>query len=124
MDVLDIIPGIDAVFLPGRIHGCEWQAYIVYLNAEANEGNGSFEIEIIDKNRILDLYKSVNGNAQDFFGILPDLFHGEWYYCNSGTEEFEEYAREYNDADFIFGRDGDEYDEMMFLVNWANSVFS
>lgn len=27
-----IEPGIDAVFLPGKIHGCEWQAYIIYFN--------------------------------------------------------------------------------------------
>ena len=59
MTLADIDAGIDAVFLPGKIHSCEWQVYIIYLNESANDGNGSFEIEIIDAKRILDLYVNV-----------------------------------------------------------------
>mgnify|MGYP004532126457 FL=1 len=62
-----IEPGIDAVFLPGKIHGCEWQAYIIYFNDCADDGKGCFEIEIIDKERIVDLYKHVDENADLFF---------------------------------------------------------
>ena len=43
----------DAVFLPGKIHGCDYQVYIIYQNEQANEGKGSWEIEIIDCYRIL-----------------------------------------------------------------------
>ena len=50
-----IVDGADAVFLPGKIHGCEDQLYIIYHNTEANSGNGSFEIEIIDYERVLKL---------------------------------------------------------------------
>ncbi len=116
---INIESGLDAVFLPGKIHGCEWQVYIIYFNDQANDCNGSWEIEVIDKYRILALYEEVEGNADDFFSMLPDLFHGEWYYCDKGTPEFDEYTNAYPTADFIVGRDGGEYEEMMFLVNWA-----
>jgi hypothetical protein len=111
--------GNDAVFLPGKIHGCEDQVYIIYYNDQANDCEGSWEIEVLDKERILKLYNDVDGNARDFFELLPDYFQGEWYYCDNGTEEYNEYCEAYHTADFIVGRDGNKYFEMMFLVNWA-----
>lgn len=110
---------VDAVFLPGKIHGCEWQAHIIYLDECANNGNGSFEIEIVDRERILKLYNDVNGDTAAFFDKLPDLFHGEWRYCDSDMDGFKDYLDAYPTADFICGRDGTATDEMMFLVNWA-----
>lgn len=115
----NIKAGVDAVFLPGKIHGCEWQVYIIYLNENANNGNGSFEIEICDAWRILSLYADVHGNEKAFFELLPDKFQGEWQYCNSGTDTFDEYVEMYSNADFIVDRDGGLVDEMLFLVNWA-----
>ena len=47
----------DAVFLPGKIHGCDYQVYIIYQNEQANEGKGSWEIAVIDSFRILKLYE-------------------------------------------------------------------
>lgn len=111
--------GADAVFLPGKVHGCDWQAYIIYFNENADEGNGCWEIEIVDKKRILKLYNEVGGYSKEFFDRLPDLFQGERYYCNRDADDFEAYLETYPTADFIYGRDGDETDEMMFLVNWA-----
>ena len=67
MRKIKIEDGIDAVFLPGKIHGCEWQAYIIYQNEQANDGKGSWEIEVIDKERILQIYKDVSGNPDEFF---------------------------------------------------------
>lgn len=119
MRKIEIKDGVDAVFLPGKIHGCDWQAYIIYFNDQADEGNGCWEIEIVDKDRILKLYEEVNGNAGTFFGMLPDMFQGEWYYCNSGTEDFDGYTEAYPTADFIVDYHGGIYEEMMFLVNWA-----
>lgn len=115
--------GMDGVFLPRKIHGCDYQAYIIYFNPDANEGDGCVEIEIVDKERILKCYNEVNGDSKKFFGHLPDLFNGgEWYYCYTDSEEFQSYVDEYPKADFICGRDGDETDEMMFLVNWARGA--
>lgn len=37
MRKIEIQSGMDAVFLPGKIHGCDWQAYIVYFNEQANK---------------------------------------------------------------------------------------
>ena len=42
--VADIEDGVDAVFLPGKIHGCEDELYIIYYNASANDEKGCFEI--------------------------------------------------------------------------------
>jgi len=119
MTLADIDAGIDAVFLPGKIHSCEWQVYIIYLNESANDGNGSFEIEIIDAKRILDLYVNVKGNTSLFFEMLPDWFQSEWYYCDNGMDGFDDYVDAFPNANFIVGQDGDETDEMMFLVSWA-----
>ena len=47
----------DAVFLLGKIHGCDYQVYIIYQNEQANEGKGSWEIAVIDSFRILKLYE-------------------------------------------------------------------
>ena len=114
-----IKPGQDAVFLPGKIHGSTDQVYIIYLNECARDGNGSFEIEIIDYERILKLYQEVEGNYEDFFAILPDWFHGEWYYCDFDDECYSNYAEDYHKADFIVGRDGGLEEELAFLVKWA-----
>jgi hypothetical protein len=111
----------DAVFLPGKIHGCDYQIYIIYQNEQANEGKGSWEIEVIDCYRILKLYEDVKGDAVAFWGLLPDLFHGEWRYCNKGMDGYEELEKAYPTADFIVGRDGDLKDELDFLVNWATN---
>ena len=48
-----------------------------------------------------------------------EVVHGEWRYCNYGTEDFNELQEAYPTADFICGRDGDSYEEMMFIVEWA-----
>ena len=108
--------GIDAVFLPGKIHGAEHQAYIVYYSAESCDGDGSWEIEVVDKERVLALHAAAQGNATAFFASLPGWFHGEWSYC---TRENKEYEKAFWRADFISGRDGGIQEEMTFLVNWA-----
>lgn len=75
----------DAVFLPGKIHGCDYQVYIIYQNEQANEGKGSWEIAVIDSFRILKLYEEVNGDANAFllccricFTTNGDIVIKEW----------------------------------------------
>lgn len=114
--------GVDAVFLPGKIHGCEWQVYIIYFNDCANDGRGCWEIEILDYERILKLYEEVEGNAKAFFDILPDWFHGEWRYCDKGMDGYEALEEMYPSADFIVGRDGGLKEELDFLVSWAKRI--
>ena len=114
-----IVDGVDAVFLPGKIHGCEDQLYIIYHNTEANSGNGSFEIEIVDYDRVLMIAKEVENNAELFFERLSDVFQGEWRYCNSDAEDYWNFIEEYLNADFVFGRDGEIAEEFEFIVNWA-----
>lgn len=117
--VAEIDDGVDAVFLPGKIHGCEDQLYIIYFNASANDEKGCFEIEVVDYERILKIYEEVGGDAEAFFDILPDWFHGEWLYCNSDDESFEGYVEDYFNADFICGRDGGTKEQLDFMVKWA-----
>ena len=64
----------DAVFLPGKIHGCDYQVYIIYQNEQANEGKGSWEIEVIDCFRILKLYEEANGDANTFLNCCRICF--------------------------------------------------
>lgn len=109
--------GKDAIFLPGKIHGAEHQIYIIYYNPDADNGNGCFEIEVLDAERIIELYEYANGDAEKFFTLLPEWFQGEWYYCDIGTDLFDSYTHIYNEADFITGRDGDRNQELLFLMN-------
>ena len=89
---MKIESGVDAIFLPGKIHGCEEELYIIYFNAEGNEGKGCMEIEIVDYETILDLYKDTEGDCARFFCIMPDYFHGKWKYEPYGTDGFDELA--------------------------------
>ena len=114
-----IVDGADAVFLPGKIHGCEDQLYVIYHNTEANGGNGSFEIEILDYERVLKLAEEKDMCAEVFFERLSDMFQGEWRYCNSDSEDYWNFVEDYFDADFVFGRDGEATEEFEFIVNWA-----
>ena len=114
-----IVDGADAVFLPGKIHGCEDQLYIIYHNNEANSGKGSFEIEIIDYERVLKLAAEKDMCAEVFFERLSDMFQGEWRYCNSDSEDYWNFVEDYFNADFVFGRDGEAAEEFEFIVNWA-----
>ena len=114
-----IVDGADAVFLPGKIHGCEDQLYIIYHNTEANGGNGSFEIEILDYERVLKLADEKDMSADVFFERLSDMFQGEWRYCNSDSEDYWNFVEDYFNADFVFGRDGEAAAEFKFIVNWA-----
>ena len=111
--------GVDAVFLPGKLHGCEDQLYIIYYSPQAYGGKGCFEIEIVDYERILALYEAVGGDADCFFEELPGKFQGEWKSCGFEEECFDDYVKDYFNADFIFGRDGDSKAELEFIVNWA-----
>ena len=77
---------------------------------------------MIDCFRILKLYEEVNGDANAFFTLLPDLFHNEWRYCNKGMDDYEELEKAYLTADFIAGKDGGMQDELDFLVSWAKII--
>lgn len=118
-NVVEIEDGIDAVFLPGTIHGCDDEIYIIYLNSDGNNGDGCWEIEILDYERVLKVYEITGNDCDLFFAELADWFHGEWRYCNSGSEYYDELIELYNTADFIVGKDGNSYEEMLYIVNWA-----
>ena len=99
-----IVDGADAVFLPGKIHGCEDQLYIIYHNNEANSGKGSFEIEILDYERVLKLADSKDMCAEVFFEKLSDMFQGEWrYHARSlSVSDVVEMVKSDNDSSFYF----------------------
>ena len=109
----------DAVFLPGKIHGCEDEIYIVYLNPDANEGKGSFEVCVCNYETLLEVYEDAKHDAERFNEIMPDYFHGKWWYIDAPSEMYNEYVQSFEDADFIVGRDGDEEDEFNFIIRWA-----
>ena len=117
----NIRPGDDAVFLPGKVHGCEWQVYIVYYNEYSNGGNGGFDIQVVSKDEIIKMHEESGGNVCTFFELFPNCLHGDYRYCDRGSPQFIEYAKAYHEADFVYGRDGGEVEEMEFLINFAKS---
>ncbi len=111
--------GEDAVFLPGKIHGCEDELYILSFNPNACDEKGSWDIEVIDRDGILELINEVEDNCEAFFELLPDKYQGRWYYCDTGTLEFHSYCKAYDEADFLIGRDGGTEEEYEFIKAWA-----
>ena len=72
------LSGYDAIFLPGKIHGCEDQAYIIYYNESGGDsGECCFEIDVVDKGRFHALIKKAKGNEEESFEKLPDEFEIE-----------------------------------------------
>ena len=111
----------DAIFLPGKIHGCEDELYIIYKNEYSNNGNGSIEIQVIDYKTILELYDDTNGDYDKFFELMPGYCKG--YYADAGiNEEYEELYEAYPTADFIMGRDGGTEEEFNFIIQWAKTI--
>lgn len=103
---------------------------ILYLNEQANNGNGSFEIIYVEKQDILALLEERGepkneDDANDFLDAL--LSGGKGYYCDNTKEAKEEFDHiayeEYPNADFITGRDGGIEEELQFLVNWATKKY-
>jgi len=113
--------GQQAVFLPGKIHGAEHQVYVLNMNWEANDGYGSFDIWIVDDERILKAYRYADKDPYEFFDQLSSLFQGEWKYCDAPSDEYDELVNAWPEADFITDRDGDEYNLMDYLVEWARN---
>lgn len=104
----------EAVFLPGVIHGCKEQIYIITDAPESNDGKGSYDIKVCDYERLLKLYDDAEYDATKFFEMMPEYFQGEWYYENEPFTDFDK-------AHFLLGRDGDIEDEMRFIIKWAMS---
>lgn len=121
VNIEDIPEGADAVFLPGKLHGCKDELYIIWYNPNACDGAGSWDIAPVDWETVLELYEDVEGNEDDFFALLPDRFQGMWYYCDGNSDGIDSYTQLYNQADFLRGRDGGEREEMEFIINWAKA---
>ena len=84
-------------------------------------GNGCFEIEVLDCEKTLELHEYVNGDAEKFFTLLPDWFQGEWYYCDRNCSDFESYEKCYSEADFIVGKDGDINSALKVIYTYCTS---
>jgi len=123
MDKKDVVYDMvdnDAIFLPGNeLHGSEDYLYIIYENPDANDGEGCIEIEIVDRDTLLEIYSNVDGNAERFFAVMPDYFHGKWEYAVPGTDDYKSLCEAYPKADFIFGRDGGLEEELKFIMDWV-----
>ena len=96
-----IVDGADAVFLPGKIHGCEDQLYIIYHNNEANSGKGSFEIEILDYERVLKLADSKDMCAEVLFEKLSDIGISVHIVVLPDCKDPDEYINKYGSEDFL-----------------------
>ena len=108
----------DAVLLPDESGANENFATIFYFSPLANDGKGSFNLVPVSSEDILRMYSESNGNEESFFDLMMEC---NCYAYEAGTEKFEALAKAYHRADFVVGRNGDEHDEMMFLVEWAKS---
>ena len=108
-----------AIFLPGKIHGCDGQLYILYYNPDAGDGNGCMEIGSIWYDEILLLFKKCNGDPLVFFEDLP--FYCSWSYCDRGAYGYEDLESTHSTADKYCAPDGsDSKDVMNWMVNWAS----
>lgn len=114
MKTKNIKEATDAIFLP-KTHDSH-DAYIVYYSPYANDCKGSFNVLNVGYDDILRMYAEANNDEEVFLTLMLDC---DCFSCEAGTVEFERCAKSYHTANFIVGRDGNERDEMMFLVQWA-----
>lgn len=104
----------DALFFSGKIHGCEDEVYILYLNLDSHIP--SWEIEIIDYDQILKAYELSTGDEGLFWDALPDVCQGCWEWCYVDPDDEYDYFYSYKDADEYIGWNSKSMD---LLVNWA-----
>ena len=119
----------DAIFLPSAfrngkkpVHGCDDEIYIIYCFYRDDSDKRSFEIEVLERDTLLEIIKFSDGNHKIFFENLPDYFNGKWFYLDESDPGFNELYSLYNDADFIVSRDGTTEDEFNFICSWANGI--
>ena len=116
----------DAIFKAGKIHGCEDELYLIYLVDEGNDPR--WNIGHITRDAILeaDAERVHTGcdefDAGNFWDILVDCIQDRWYSEEYDPDNYCDLSRQYDSADFIVGRDGNIYDEMMFMINWAKEA--
>lgn len=119
----------DAIFLSGKLHGCEDELYVVYFNPNGNIGKGCFEINILNADEVLANAEKVFSiregtiwdEGNDFIVSLYDEYQYEIQCADFGTEAYEDIMKQYPSADFISGRDGDSMEEARFIINWAKN---
>ena len=117
----------DAIFKAGKIHGCEDELYLIYLNADAE--TPLWEIAHISRYDVLDELENdkwyVEGHAGD-----PDWYRVDMTFIEVILEMSKQFCEEfdpngglteyYSQADYIYDPDGDGYiGEAEFIANWA-----
>lgn len=108
-----------AIFLPGKIHGCDGQLYILFYNPDAGDGRGCWEIGSIWYDEILNLFRSCKEDAHEFFEDLP--FYCSWTYCDRGAYGYEDLESAYDTADMYYTFDGASGNDIMKrMVDWSS----
>lgn len=111
-----------AVFLPGKVHGCKDQVAIRYKNNDSSNPEGTWEEGYADYETVLDIYQTVKNEDDPGAGFFEEFSdRGFWYCfdCGRFPELDIEHNEQYDNADWIDGLIGNQYDTMMFIVNWA-----
>lgn len=71
---------------------------ILFVNEDANDGNGSMEIGYIDCDSVVSIYEECEHDVEEFFNRLP--YEGAWYHCDNGSEDFQYFVDSWFDADY------------------------
>lgn len=110
----------DAIFLPNNHNSRSGSVAIIYGNEKTTSDNGCFYIEFVNWRTIKFLYSNTQ-SVEEFFQLLPDQLSEDERHYIIGRDEAYKVLKSiyYSDADFIEGRDGTEYHEWQFLIDWA-----
>lgn len=110
-----------AIFKSGKIHNNE--DFLCSVTLERGGDNRlRFEVVKMDYKTLLELEFAVSGDACDFFWYLPDYFGYSNKHIYEGSNEFDEIAGKFYEADWVSEYNTDYRQSLMeYLVLWANS---
>ena len=121
VEVADLDMSMDAVFLPGKVHGTNWRLCVLYVNYDGDEP--LVELAYYDAAEILQAASEVAMfyGAPEYCDMFWDTLNGmpnsRPEYAALDSFAGRELAANYPTADFI----GGGLEEIEFLVCWAKN---
>lgn len=121
LEVADVDMGYDAVFLPSKIHGCDWQVYVMFGVYDGGEEPyiQLMKLSYEDILEAADYASTQDPCAYDgaFWDMCAELSGGNTYSIPFDSEYGRDLQANYPTADFI----GGGLEEIEFLIRWAKN---
>lgn len=121
LEVADIDMSMDAVFLPGKVHGADWRICVLYVNYDGDEPLVElayyYAAEILQTANEVAMFYGTPEYGDMFWDTLNEMPNSRLEYVILDSFAGRELAANYPTADFI----GGGLEEIEFLIRWAKN---